>query len=111
MNVFDAHIHSPELRISDESIGNVSMPNCKVTLGMRPEHLVPSTSGPLTIDINNIEPFGANTLLHGNLKQLEQKITVRLPRVHELNKIEREMSFQVGCEYIHLFCSSNGQRL
>ena len=87
------------------------MPNCKVSLRMRPEHLVPSTSGPLTIDINNIELFGANTLLHGNLKELEQKLLFAFPGVHELNKIEREMSFQVGCEYIHLFCSSNGQRL
>ena len=68
MNVFDAHINSQELGISDKSIGDVSMPNCKVTFGIRHEYIVPSPSGPLTININNTEPLGANTLLHGNLK-------------------------------------------
>ena len=87
------------------------MPNCEVTLGIRPEHLVPSPNGPLTVNINNTESLGANSLLHGNIKQSEQKITISLPGVHELNKIEREMSFEVSRENIHLFCSTNGQRL
>ena len=68
MNVFDAHINSQELGISDKRIGDVSMPNCKVTLGIRHEYIVPSPSGPLTINIDTTEPLGANTLLHGNLK-------------------------------------------
>ena len=111
MNIFDAHIHSQAFRISEKSIGDGSMPNCKVTLGIRSEHLVPSPSGPLTTNINNTEPLGANTHLHGNLKQSGQKITVSLPGVHELDKIEREMSFEVNRENIHLLCSTNGQRL
>ncbi len=68
MNVFDAHINSQELGISDKSIWNVSMPNCKITLGIPHEYIVTSPSGRLTININNIELLGANTLLHGNLK-------------------------------------------
>ena len=97
--------------ITNKCIGDVSMPNCKVTLGVSPENLVPSPIGFLTIKINNTEPFGANTVLHGHLKQSEQKITVSLPGVHELNKIEREISFMVNRENIHLFCSTNGKRL
>ena len=111
MNVFDAHIHSQAFRFSEKSIGDASMPNCKVNLGIRTEHLVPSPSGPLTTNINNIEPLGANTHLHGNLQQFGQKITVSLPEVHELDKSEREMSFEVNRENIHLFYSTNGQRL
>ena len=43
--------------------------------------------------------------------QSEQKIIVSLPEVREFNKIEGEMSFEVNRENIHLFCSTNGQRL
>ena len=111
MNVFDAYIHSQELRISAKRIGEVSMPNRKVTLGIRPEHLVPSPNVPFTININNNEDLCANTLLHGNLKQSEQKITVSLPGAYELNKIARQMSFEVNSKNIHLFCSTSGQRL
>ena len=111
MNVFDAYIHSQELRISAKRIGEASMPNRKVTLGIRPEHLVPSPNVPFTINVNNNEDLCANTLLHGNLKQSEQKITVSLPGAYEFNKIERQMSFEVNSKNIHLFCSTSGQRL
>ena len=61
MNVFDAHINSQELGISDENIGNVSMPNCKVTLGIRHEYIVPSQSGPLTINVKKNTDLSVQT--------------------------------------------------
>ena len=46
IKLFDANIHSEQSRISVKIIGDVSMPKGKVTLGIRPEHLVPLLSGP-----------------------------------------------------------------
>ena len=111
MNVLEAHIRSEELRISEKSIGHVSMLNCKVAHAIRPEHLVRSPSGTLTININNRLRLTLCTLLHGNSKQYKQKICVGLPGLHGLNKIEREMSFEVNRANIHLFCSTNRQSL
>ena len=111
MNVLEALIHSEELRISDKSIGDVSMLNYKVAPAIRPEHLVRSPSGALTININNSLPRDLHTLLHGNLQLFKQKICVVLPGVRGLNKIESEMSFEVNHANIHHFCSTNRHRL
>ena len=36
-----------------------------VTLGIRPEHLLPADDGPLVFEVELAEPLGADTLLHG----------------------------------------------
>ena len=87
------------------------MPNSKVTFRIRPENLLPAQSGPMTISINNAEPLVANTLLYRILKQTGQKITVSLPDVQKVDKIEREMSLVVNRKKFYLFYSTNGRRL
>lgn len=41
----------------------------EVTLGIRPEHLAPSTDGRphMTVTVELVETLGADTLVHGNI--------------------------------------------
>jgi sn-glycerol 3-phosphate transport system ATP-binding protein len=111
MNIFDAEVQHGNLMLNDLVLTDVSLPDGKVALGIRPEHLVPSASGPIKVSLNNAEPLGANTLLHGNINSSEEDITISLPGVHEITEIGRNKSFGVEKENIHLFCPSSGRRL
>ena len=48
-----------------------------MALGLRPEHLLPSTDGPLEFEIELAEPLGADTLLHGRFGEARELVTVR----------------------------------
>ena len=111
MNIFDAEVQHGNLMLNDLVLTDVSLPDGKVALGIRPEHLVPSASGPIKVSLNNAEPLGANTLLHGNINSSEEDITISLPGVHEIAEIGRNKSFGVEKENIHLFSASSGKRL
>ena len=80
-------------------------------MDFRPEHLVPSASGPIKVSLNNAEPLGANTLLYGYINSSYEDITISMPGVHEISENEVDKSFEVEKENIHLFCPSSGQRL
>ena len=55
------------LILNNLALTEVSLPDGKVALGIRPEHLVPSASGSIKVLLNNAEPLGANTLLYGKI--------------------------------------------
>ncbi len=50
-------------------------------LGIRPEHFHPPRKGQrsLKLQVDLVEPLGAETLIHGRLQGLDQEIVVRLP--------------------------------
>jgi sn-glycerol 3-phosphate transport system ATP-binding protein len=50
-----------------------------VTLGIRPEHLVPAAQGPLHLHVILVETLGADTLAHGTLGPAGPACAVRLP--------------------------------
>ena len=111
MNIFGAEVQNGSLILNDLVLTEVSLPDGKVALGIRPEHLVPSASGPIKVSLNNVEPLGANTLLYGKINSSCEEITISMPGVHEITEIGRNKSFGVEKENIHLFCASTGQRL
>ena len=111
MNIFDAEVQNGCLILNDLALTEVSVPDGKVTLGIRPEHLVPSANGPIKVSLKIAEPLGANTLLYGNINSSNEDITISMPGVHEILENEVDKSFGVEKENIHLFCPSSGQRL
>ena len=111
MNIFDAEIQNGCLILNGLALTEVSLPDGKVALGIRPEHLVPSASGPIKVLLNNAEPLGANTLLYGNINSSNEDITISMPGVHEISENEGDKSFGVEKANIHLFCPSSGRRL
>ena len=85
-------------------------PGTPVALGVRPEHLLPLSDGPLEFDIDMAEPLGADTLLHGRFGAAGEPVTVREGGNVQVKAGEKRR-FSVGTTRLHLFDSQTGKRI
>ena len=111
MNIFDARIEDGSVMIRDNILAEAAGPQGDVKFGIRPEHLVQNDEGPLELNLQTVEPLGGNTLLHGRLANLGDSITVSLPGVLRVGRVDRGMRFSAHPEHIHLFDRASGKRL
>ena len=111
MNVFDAKRENGLVRLGEIDIAQMPGPDGLVKLGIRPEHLMRSDTGAITVNVQMAEPLGANTLLHGQMAGSGEGITVSLPGVHSETQGHQSMSFAVSPQDIHLFDPESGNRL
>ena len=85
-------------------------PGTPVALGLRPEHLLPSSDGPLEFQIEMAEPLGADTLLHGRFGDARELVTVR-EGGHVKAQPGEKRRFSIGATRLHLFDSTTGRRI
>ncbi|HEY2872789.1 MAG TPA: sn-glycerol-3-phosphate import ATP-binding protein UgpC [Reyranella sp.] len=85
-------------------------PGTPVALGLRPEHLLPSSDGPLEFSIELAEPLGADTLLHGRFGDARELVTVRQGG-HVTAQPGELRRFSIGATRLHLFDSQSGRRI
>jgi sn-glycerol 3-phosphate transport system ATP-binding protein len=85
-------------------------PGAPVALGLRPEHLLPASDGPLEFEIDMAEPLGADTLLHGRFGSARELVTVRQGG-HVMAKPGEKRRFSIGATRLHLFDSQTGRRI
>ncbi|WP_424970651.1 sn-glycerol-3-phosphate ABC transporter ATP-binding protein UgpC [Dinoroseobacter sp. S76] len=111
MNVFDGTVTDGMVHLGGAAIGPTQGQNGAVKLGLRPEHMIASDTGPIEARIQMSEPLGANTLLHGALTDGGDAITISLPGVHTIGEGGAVQRFAVAPENIHLFDPASGQRL
>ena len=112
MNVLDGRVEGGRVRLGDRVVVECdSGYEGAVAVGIRPEHLLPADDGPLELLAGLAEPLGANTLLHGNLKEGGQALTASLAGIHRLPHAEQPVKLSVAAENIHLFDKSTGQRI
>ncbi len=81
-----------------------------VTLGVRPEHLVPHDKGMFQIKVLMREQLGANTLIHGVLKGTDTEMVVSLAGTHDISE-GAEMRFSAAKKLLHFFDATTGKRL
>jgi sn-glycerol 3-phosphate transport system ATP-binding protein len=80
----------------------------RLTIGIRPEHLVPDPQG-LTLTIDLIEPLGSETLVHGHLDQSDA-----LPMVVKLAgsaPLGEHLAVRLQPDQIHVFDHGTGRRI
>ncbi len=90
--------------------GSVDQP---VTLGIRPEHLIPADgngSGTFHVNIDMVEELGADTLVHGTLNGNGELLTARLPGNHAIPG-DGVLRFHVAPENAHVFATETGTRI
>src|SRR5476649_998 len=85
-------------------------PGTPVSVGIRPEHLLPYTNGPLELEIELAEPLGADTLLHGRVGAVQELMTIRQPG-HVLAKPGEKRRFNIDAKNLHLFDQQSGKRI
>jgi len=110
MNVFDAEVESGALKIADTTVQTQTSATGKVSVGIRPEHVIADENGPLSITVQMGEPLGANTLLHGRLDGTNDAFTLSLPGVHHAVAGET-IRFSVDPAQMHFFDKETGQRI
>jgi sn-glycerol 3-phosphate transport system ATP-binding protein len=81
-----------------------------VTIGVRPEHLVPLSNGPFELEIEMAEPLGADTLLHGRFGSARELVTVRQPG-HVVARPGEKRRFNAESRNLHLFDMQTGKRI
>jgi sn-glycerol 3-phosphate transport system ATP-binding protein len=85
-------------------------PGTPIALGLRPEHLLPASDGPIEFHIEMAEPLGADTLLHGRYGDVRELVTVRQSG-HVLAQSGETRRFAIGATRLHLFDSQTGRRI
>jgi len=81
-----------------------------VTLGIRPEHLQPSDTGPIALQVDLLEQLGANTLVHGKLEGTDQDIVASLDGTQHV-ETGSLMHFSPAPGELHLFDPQSQKRL
>ncbi len=81
-----------------------------VTLGMRPEHLIADSEGPIRIRVSVLEQLGSNTLVHGTLEGTEREMVASLPGIHQIPEGE-VLGFLIRPDELHQFDAATGKRL
>ena len=81
-----------------------------VTVGLRPEHMMPFNNGPLELEIEMAEPLGADTLLHGRFGGTRELLTVRQPG-HVIAHAGERRRFNIDARNLHLFDSQTDKRI
>lgn len=81
-----------------------------VTLGIRPEHLAPSSVGAIQLEVDVPEQLGATTLVHGKIAGTD------LPFTASLNGIQATASgeilrFDAPADQMHIFDAQTGKRV
>jgi sn-glycerol 3-phosphate transport system ATP-binding protein len=84
----------------------------KVVLGIRPEHLelIPDREGALRLSVEQVELLGADTLVHGRFGDAQNRLTLRLPDVHRLEK-RAVVPLAVAPQKLHLFDPETRKRI
>jgi sn-glycerol 3-phosphate transport system ATP-binding protein len=82
-----------------------------VTVGLRPEHFaVDGAAAALHLTVELIEMLGADTIVHGTLRQGGPLVLARLPGTVRVAVGER-VPLIIPREHVHLFDAATGQRL
>ena len=120
MNFVAGRVSEGRLSVELEDVsGKVSLPlasespagpGSAVTVGLRPEHLVPSVGGPLEFEVELAEPLGADTLLHGRFGKARDLVTVRQPG-HVIAQPGEKRRFAIEAANLHLFDAQTGKRI
>jgi sn-glycerol 3-phosphate transport system ATP-binding protein len=116
MNFISGRIADGGVELADGEILSIESRHASgrpVTVGIRPEHLLPaSVPGPTTLilAIDLVEALGADTLAHGRLGVSGASLLARLPGNSAVKAGDR-LSFTVAPGELHLFDADTGKAL
>ena len=83
----------------------------EILAGFRPEDLLPDKKGKIILQIDMAEPIGASTILHGTLKNSDIKLVSMVQGLVDQTGMQKEMSFSISPDVIHLFNIESGKRI
>ena len=88
-------VNGVKLEIAIETLNHVN-------LGIRPEHLTLDDAGVIKVQVEMLEQFGVNTLIHGILQGSRVPIVASLNGIQSI-EIGSILNFPVAQEDLHVF--------
>jgi len=107
MNLVPAEASAGSVRFGQTEIAADSAATGPVTLGIRPEDLIPDAAGPLAMHVDIIEELGAHRLLHGSIGT--ERMTVHVGKDTDVGTGQVPLSVKAGA--VSLFDARTGMRL
>ena len=116
MNIIEADLRQGRARLTNgaELACQCSYEGAAL-VGVRPEHMIADSEGPIGLQVALSEPLGANTLLHGRLAGKQDALTVSLPGVHHVPAgghplSAHDLHFSVAPDHVHVFEKASRRR-
>ena len=107
--------HGPLLPLERNDLGDIA--GRPATIGLRPEHLVEVQSiqagdlhAPIKLDVELVEPLGADTLAHGRVNGNGLTLTARLPGARAVAEGDA-LVLTIAPENVHLFDPGTSARI
>ena len=111
MNLLPATIADGSVRLGGTTLTlQARVPDGPVTLGVRPEDLVPAPEGPFAGEVVAVEPLGAETILSVRLPNVERELMLRAGRTAPVG-LGEGIALIAPRDAIHLFDATTGHRL
>ncbi|MGV8985912.1 MAG: ABC transporter ATP-binding protein [Cypionkella sp.] len=108
MNLMLGRIESSTARIGEVAVmQGITGTTGLVTIGIRPEDIIPDANGPLTLEIALVEELGAHRLLHGTLGG--EQISVHVGKDSPVATGVLRVALKPDA--VSLFCAKSGERL
>ncbi|MDC0434224.1 sn-glycerol-3-phosphate ABC transporter ATP-binding protein UgpC [bacterium] len=110
MNILDGTVSDGKITLENGVVlPSESSHRGEVKIGIRPEHMIADSSGPIELDVSFTEPLGATTSFHGQLVGGSSRLTTSLPGVHHMQQRSIKLAVEPG--NIHVFDTVTGVRL
>ncbi|MYM56283.1 ABC transporter ATP-binding protein [Thalassovita mangrovi] len=107
MNLLSAQARDGSVHYGDTVVTGCNGTEGQVTLGIRPEDILPDDNGPLAIHVDIIEELGAHRLLHGSIG--DDRLTMHVGKDTPVSTGPVSVSVKPGAA--SLFHHQTGQRL
>ena len=107
MNLLPATAADGKVHFGDHAIAEVNGTTGPITLGIRPEDLIPQADGEIALNVDIVEELGANRLLHGSVAG--ERVTVHVGKDVTIGAGQLQVAVKPGA--ISLFDRKTGLRL
>ncbi|MDJ0613739.1 MAG: sn-glycerol-3-phosphate ABC transporter ATP-binding protein UgpC [Rhizobiaceae bacterium] len=112
MNILNAELKGGKAKLENgASLTCKSKLEIEAKIGLRPEHLTLNPKGKIELMPLLAEPLGANTLIHGKLKNSSIPLTASVPGVYELEEKSDAIGFSIDPNNLHFFDAESGHRI
>ncbi len=111
MNFLPSHASAAGITLNGgHALADAVPQSGEITLGIRPEHLVPAADGPIPLEVRVVERLGAAIHLHGVLQGTESELVASLPGPQAPAPGD-VIRLTAAPGHLHCFSPETGQRL
>lgn len=112
INIFEGVIKDKKLFIGNDCIANANLEDQKVTVGIRPEGLIPDKNGVLNCKLKNLEVMGRDkSVIATNENATTNQIRSIVGKIDGLTLDMENVKFRIDLEKLHIFEKESENRL